>query len=412
MALTSKQANDLHQAIFEYLSSQPSLIEVSVKLKEAIDKGVPENDGVTTNLEKKWVSVVRLQKKVMDLQAKIKDIENEKHLMLKHPSSKGGDPSFVLKTTATHRLVGHRGPITCVTFHPIYNLVASGSEDACIKLYDFETGEYEETLKGHTNSVQDVCFNMEGSLLASCSSDVTIKLWDFSSSGSYRCIKTLAGHDHNVSGVAFLKGSKQLISCSRDKLLKVWDVDSGYCIKTLAGHSEWVRKVAVDLETNTVASCSSDHSIIIWDVHGAETVCRLQGHEHVVECLAFSSSAADKVLGTGGKKSGGLHIVSGSRDKTIKIWNISSVRCVVTLTGHESWVRGVAFQPQGKHLVSVSEDKSIMVWDVKQQRCIRQVAGAHSHFVSCLAIHDSIGLVATGSVDKELAIWQAAPSIV
>jgi len=62
--------------------------------------------------------------------------------------------------------------------------------------------------------------------------------------------------------------------------------------------------------------------------------------------------------------------------------------------------------------VSVSEDKSIMVWDVKQQRCIRQVAGAHSHFVSCLAIHDSIGLVATGSVDKELAIWQAAPSIV
>ena len=77
----------------------------------------------------------------------------------------------------------------------------SASEDATLKVWDFETGDYERTLKGHTDSVQDMAFDNAGKLLVSCAADMSIKLWDFT---TYECTKTLMGHDHNVSSVAFV----------------------------------------------------------------------------------------------------------------------------------------------------------------------------------------------------------------
>ena len=88
-----------------------------------------------------------------------------------------------------------------VLFHPIFSVMISASEDATLKVWDFETGDYERTLKGHTDSVQDMAFDNAGKLLVSCAADMSIKLWDFT---TYECTKTLMGHDHNVSSVAFV----------------------------------------------------------------------------------------------------------------------------------------------------------------------------------------------------------------
>ncbi|KAL8199258.1 UNVERIFIED_CONTAM: hypothetical protein K2H54_038814 [Gekko kuhli] len=69
--------------------------------------------------------------------------------------------------------------------------MVSASEDATIKVWDYETGDFERTLKGHTDSVQDISFDHSGKLLASCSADMTIKLWDFQ---GFECIRTMHGH--------------------------------------------------------------------------------------------------------------------------------------------------------------------------------------------------------------------------
>jgi WD40 repeat protein len=90
-------------------------------------------------------------------------------------------------------LSGHRGPITAVDFHPLFNIVATASDDAHIKIYDYEGGELERTFKGHTGSVNDITFNPSGTLLASASTDLSIKLWSME---SYECTKTLMGHEH------------------------------------------------------------------------------------------------------------------------------------------------------------------------------------------------------------------------
>lgn len=436
MVLTEKQRKDLHLAMYEYLvmngfeSCAKALAQdtgVDLASEEDANKG-----GGVPLLEKKWTSVVRLQRKVLELESKVEELQQELrnkgkgNLASSSSSSTSGSFTLSSSSSAHHTLKGHRSPVTCIVFHPVYSLLVSTSEDGTIKVWDHETGEFEKTLKGHTNAVQHACFSENGELLASASADLSIKLWDFKE--KYECIRTLMGHDHNVCGVAFLKGSTELISCSRDKTLRMWEVSTGYCVKTLYGHSEWVRKVAVHVETNSVASCSNDNSIIVWSLQSGSPQTTLTGHEHVVETIAFSSAAADKALtrkqklaeqikengslnnsgNTNGRRNGGLFLLSGSRDRTVKLWEISTGVCLHTFTVHESWVRGVSFEPNGEYGLSVSEDKTIKILDLAEKRCIRTIQNAHDHFLTCISVHPSLPVVATGSVDTNVKIWSGS----
>lgn len=67
---------------------------------------------------------------------------------------------------------------------------------SALQVWDYETGDFERTLKGHTDSVQDVAFDSQGKWLVSCSADMSIKLWDFQ---LYECVKTMQGGLHPLS---------------------------------------------------------------------------------------------------------------------------------------------------------------------------------------------------------------------
>lgn len=143
------------------------------------------------------------------------------------------------------KLVGHRLRVTKVAFHPVYSILASSSEDATIKMWDYETGECEQTLREHTGMVNYVSFSPSGDHLASCSRDMTIKLWKRNSEQEFRCHRTLQGHEHEVSCVEYLKpNGDYLVSCSRDQSIRIWDADNGYLLQTVTQHNEWVRRIA------------------------------------------------------------------------------------------------------------------------------------------------------------------------
>lgn len=72
---------------------------------------------------------------------------------------------WVPRAPAGRVLTGHRSEITKVAFHPAYSILASASNDATIKIWDWETGEFERTLKGHTRAVNDIDFDSRGNLL-------------------------------------------------------------------------------------------------------------------------------------------------------------------------------------------------------------------------------------------------------
>jgi len=308
-------------------------------------------------------------------------------------SKKNQDPtSWLPRSPARHTLQSHREPITCVAFHPIFSSLASGSEDNTIKIWDWELGELEVTLKGHTRAVLDVDFGgpKGGALLASCSSDLTIKLWD--PNAQYKNIRTLPGHDHSVSAVRFISSSGNLlVSASRDKTLRVWDVLTGYCVKTIRGHNDWVRDVSTSFDGQWLISGGNDQTARIWDASSGEHKVTLLGHENFIECCVFAPPTSYGYLATlaGLKKppaatSSGEFVATGARDKTIKLWDSRGI-LIKTLIGHDNWVRGLVFHPGGKYLLSVSDDRTLRCWDLSQEgKLVKTLDNAHGHFISCI----------------------------
>ncbi|KAB8237118.1 uncharacterized protein BDW43DRAFT_297519 [Aspergillus alliaceus] len=135
-------------------------------------------------------------------------------------------------------LEGHSGLVRSVAFSPNGQLLASGSYDDTIKLWDPSTGDLHQTIEGHSHWVQSVTFSSDSQLLASSSWDNTIKLWD-PSTGELHL--TLEGHSGEVNMVAFSPDNGQLLaSGSQDKTIKLWDPSMGELRQTLEGHSHWV----------------------------------------------------------------------------------------------------------------------------------------------------------------------------
>ncbi|CAG8469183.1 13582_t:CDS:2 [Acaulospora colombiana] len=101
----------------------------------------------------------------MDLENKITQMQDE---LNSGPIRKTNSTvDWVPRAPEKYSLTGHRNPVTRVTFHPVFSVLASASEDTTIKIWDYETGEFERTLKGHTKSVQDIAFDPKGHLLDS-----------------------------------------------------------------------------------------------------------------------------------------------------------------------------------------------------------------------------------------------------
>lgn len=402
MGLTSKQKQELNQAVLDYLVSS-GLNETADALRKEteVEDLDPKKTGI---LEKKWTSVIRLQKKVSDLETKIEQLQVElgsKPVRAKQTGENLPSPPELFS------LSGHRDNISAVKFHPVYSIVVSASQDATIKIWDFETGEFERTLKGHTMAVQGLDFDHTGNFLVSCSADLTIKIWDFQ---TYECVKTLKDHEHNISAVKFLSSGDQIVSASRDKTIKIWETSTGYCQRTLNVHEDWVRALEVTDDGALMASAGHDKTVRLWDLAKLEVIHVMRDHTHYVECLAFSPATLTSLEGPDGKtykgKDGpGNFLASGSRDKTIKIWETATGLCITTLVGHDNWVRGIVWHPNGKYIISVSDDKSIKVWDIKQGRATKTINDAHTHFVSCLDYNQRNPRLATGGVDDIIKIW-------
>lgn len=289
--------------------------------------------------------------------------------------------------------------MTCVAFHPVFSSLASGSEDTTIKIWDWELGELERTIKGHTKSVLDVDFGgpIGGTLLASCSSDLSIKLWD--PGDDYKNIRTLQGHDHSVSCIRFIPSGASgaplsgnlLASASRDKTIRVWDITTGYCLRTIKGHADWVRQVSPTIDGRYLLSVSNDQTARMWDAATGDCKITFLSHEHVIECCTFAPASTYPHLSplAGLKKppsstSAAEFCATGGRDKLIKLWDCRGT-CIKTLTGHDNWIRALVFHPGGRYLISASDDKTIRCWDLSQEgKCVKTVEDAHGHFVTCL----------------------------
>ncbi|MCC5643027.1 hypothetical protein LC607_08765 [Nostoc sp. CHAB 5824] len=147
---------------------------------------------------------------------------------------------------------------------------------------------------------------------------------------------------------AFAVSTSQPKAFAADKIIE--NISIGGKIHTLQGHCDSIRSVAFSPDGKIIASGSYDRTIKLWNVGTVREIYTLQGHSDYIHSVAFSPD--------------GKILVSGSDDKTIKLWNVGTGREISTLHGHSNWVCSVAFSPDGKILASGSADTTINTWQL------------------------------------------------
>ena len=101
----------------------------------------------------------------------------------------------------------------------------------------------------------------------------------------------------------------------------------------------------------------------------------------------------------------GSVIVSGSRDKTMKYWEVPSGKLIRTVRAHAGWVRAVAYSPDGKIVASCSDDTTIKLWDIKTGRPIRTLKG-HKEPVRSIAFSPDGRRLISGGLDRTVKLWE------
>ncbi len=163
------------------------------------------------------------------------------------------------------------------------------------------------------------------------------------------------------------------------------------CRHTLTGHDTWVRSVAVSADGQWIMSGSGDKTVKVWSTKTGALRHTLKGHSAWVRAVA---THPNRPL-----------VASASNDKLIHLWNLETGQQVQTLKGHTDWIRALCFLP-GDRLASASQDKTILLWDLASGTVIRTLQG-HQHWVLSLAQPDDSVLV-SGSRDRTLRLWDLA----
>ena len=341
---------------------------------------------------------------------------------------------------------GHTNAVMCLQFDDQNeHILATGSYDTTIKIWDIEGGNEIRTLRGHTSGIR--CLQFDDTKLISGSLDNTLRIWNWRTG---ECLRVLTGHRGGIIGLHFV--SKLLASCSSDNTIRVWNFEDGSQF-TLHGHTDFVNAVKIDPESRTMLSASDDLTVRLWDLDSRTCLKILsrdglgQGHVGQIQQVvplphdfeldedsyydpnessddalsahsptheahghtqdSYSSANApfeypvDSSLTTPptspARPSPPRYILTGALDSQIRLWDMRNGRCLRTFFGH---LEGVWALAAGKlRLVSGAEDRMVKVWDFHTGKCERTFTG-HEGPVTCIGLSDS--RLCTGSEDCEV----------
>lgn len=292
-----------------------------------------------------------------------------------------GKPLFVYS--------GHSDGVWSLAFSPDGKILAGGSQDRMIRLWKVSTGHCIRIIKEQTSRIWSLAFSSDGAWLASGSDDHQVKIWEVSTG---HCTQTFPGHTKEVRSVAFHPDRTRLISGSEDHTIRLWDVHTGRCLHIFQGHTGRIRSVTISPNGDLLASGSEDHTIRLWEIKTGYLLHIWQEGKSDVRTVAISPD--------------GRVLASGGDDQIVRLWEISTGRCLQVLKGHTSRLWSVAFSLDGETLASGGDDQIVCLWEVSTGRCLYSLQG-YVNRVWSVAFSPQGNVLAGGYDDQLLRLWDA-----
>lgn len=286
-------------------------------------------------------------------------------------------------------------------FHPTQPLFATAGDDGIVKVFNYRQRKLLFNLTGHLDYIRSLAFHHEAPWIVSASDDQTVRIWNWQ---SRQCVAILSGHNHYVMCASFHPTEDLLVSASLDQTIRVWDL-SNIRAKNAPSVNN-ASAIPSSRKSSFSSPGSSSPQIDLFAGSGLDTSVKfiLEGHDRGVNWVQFHPTRP--------------LIVSGSDDRTVKIWRYNDVRAweVDTLRGHMNNVSAVIWHPRADFILSDSEDRTLRIWDCsgvtgsssgsasRATKCILSIKKDNDRFW-CLSAHPEMNIFAAGH-DNGLIVFK------
>jgi len=266
------------------------------------------------------------------------------------------------------------------------SLLIAGSNKT-IRLWNVATGTCRAELRGHRLTIEAAAFRPDGRWIVSGSDDWTIRLWDTWLPEPTTIIRVESG---TVASFAVRRDKTQILFSGPPRGIGVFTATTPNSVSALCeGRPGDVATFASDGELAVVGN--NDGTVRVLELGaGATERFATHGHECEVIAVALSPDTQARVA------------ASGSTDRTVRLWDAQTGRCLHVLVGHTAWVKALAFSPDGRLLASGSYDKTVKVWNVADGRLLHTLREYPSIVLAVAFSPDGRRIVAGGANPRHI----------